>query len=231
MKKIGSWLSNVWYHSRYVILIGAFFAIVLIIGIIQICQNEDYDVQFVYAGPASLDETSGNEICVALSSVSGDADGDGKKNLFLHRYTVLSDEQLAQKKAEAEAEGDSIYYDYSLRTDAISSIGTLLATGEVSICFLDSYVYSIYSAQDAFLPLEEALGYLPDYAVDSYAVYLKDTDFGKYFTVFDLFPDDTLLCIRREPLLSGFQSQKKVDAAYQNSLETFQCIFSFHLSD
>lgn len=222
-------LENFWYHYKWVTIVAAFFAMLLIIGIVQMASREDYDTQVLYAGPAvTLANGSEKAINDAFRSLlKDDINGDGKKNLLFRSYAVISDEQLAEKQDEAAKDGDHVYYDTSLRKNAINEIGTLLATGEVSICLMDEYVYNIYKAQEAFVPLSEILGEKPEFARDDYTVYLKDTEFGSYFTAFSALPDDTLLCIRKKAMNVGITGSKTAEKAYQYSCELFKAIFEF----
>lgn len=227
-------LENFWYHYKWTTIVVAFFAVLLVVGIVQMVGREDYDTQILYAGPSVTLTQSGSEdainraFCQLLTS---DRNEDGKINLLFRSYAILSDEQLAEKQAAAAAEGDHVYYDTSLRQNSLSEIGTLLATGEVSVCLLDPYVYGIYQQQEAFVPLEEVLGYTPDFALDDCSVYLKDTDFGSYYTAFAALPDDTILCIRKKAYETGITSSKKLVEAYEYNCELFRAIFAFQPPD
>lgn len=227
-------LENFWYHYKWTTIVVLFFAVILVVGIVQMVGREDYDTQILYAGPSVTMIQSGSEdainraFCQLLTT---DRNEDGKINLLFRSFAVISDEQLAEKQEQAAAEGDHVYYDASLRREAISEIGTLLATGEVSICLMDPYVYGIYSEQEAFVPLEEVLGYVPDFALDDCSVYLKDTEFGSYFTAFSALPDDTLLCIRKKAYTTGITASKKQKEAYEYNCDLFRAIFAFQSPD
>lgn len=195
MKK---WLENFWYHYKWTVIVVTFFAAVAIIGIVQIATRTEYDVQIVYAGPSvTLTDSGANDrIASAFESLlTEDRDGDGEIHVLLNAMTILSDEQLAEKKEEAMKDShDHVAYDVSIRQNYFSNIRTLLLTGQVSICLFDPYVYGTYAAEDHFVPLADILGDLPENAVDEYAVRLKDLDFGKQFA-FSSLPDDTLICL------------------------------------
>lgn len=224
-------LENFWYHYKWTTIVVAFFVLLLGIGIVQMISKEDYDAQVLYAGPSVtlIEQGADDRISSAFSRLlSDDHNGDGKKNILLHSYTVISDEQLAERQEEAKKENDSVYYDPSLRKNAISNISSLMATGEVAICLFDPYVYGVFDDQEGFAPLSEILGYTPEGAQDEYTIRLKDTEFGSYFSCFDALPDDTLLCIRKEPYAMGFMSSKKqLQENYAYSCELFRAIMAF----
>lgn len=194
MKK---WLENYWYHHKWATIIVAFFAMIAVIGIVQMFTHTEYDAHIIYAGPAVTLTDSGADGRIAKafeSLLTKDRDGDGEIHVLLDAKTILSDEQLAEKKKEAAEQGDHVAYDVSIRQNYFSDISTLLLTGQVSICLFDPYVYGRYTAEDHFVPLSEVLDEIPAAAYDEYAVRLKDTDFGKQ-SAFSSLPDDTLICL------------------------------------
>lgn len=227
MEKFKKWLDNYWYHYKWHTIVVVFFVSVAIIGITQMASKESYDCNLLYAGPAILnkDQTEGIEDAFAAVMPS-DHNEDGKKSVFINRFTILSDEQIKEKQEEAEKENDALYYDPTQRTNVLSQIGTIFSVGEASICLMDEYVYNIYRSQDAFLSLEDLLGYKPEYARDSASVYLKDTPFGEYFDALDALPEDTILCIRKSAVFSD-KSKKQANAQYAFEKELFCAIIEF----
>lgn len=227
MEKFKKWFSNYWYHYKWVTLVTLFFVVVFGIGIYQMASKDTYDINVLYSGPAILnkDQTAGIENAF-VSILPNDHNDDKEKSILLNRFTILSEEQLAEKQAEAKAENDSVYYDPTSRTDTISQITTLFATGEVSVCLMDAYVYNIYLREGAFVSLEEMLGYVPEYARDNYSVCLADTPFGQYFDALKVLPEDTVLCFRKEAVFAG-GSKKKSNAQYEFDKSVFRAIFEF----
>lgn len=226
MQKIKKWLENYWYHYKWTTIITAFFVFVLGIGIFQMCTREDYDIDILYTGPAMLSTEEKRDLASAFASVMpSDYNDDGEKTVMINDITILSDEQIAEKEAEAKAESDQLYYDYSSREDAISRVGTLLTTGETVICLMDQYMYDKYKSDGAFVALEELLDSKPEYAIDDYSVYLMDTPFGQYFSACMALPSDTILCVRRSSVF--FTGKKSAEEQYQLSIETFKNLFTF----
>lgn len=227
MEKFKKWFDNYWYHYKWHTIVVIFFMTVAIIGITQMASKESYDCNLLYAGPAILNKDQTGGIEAAFSAVMpSDHNEDGKKTVFINRFTILSDEQIKKKQEEAEAENDALYYDPTQRTNVLSQIGTIFSVGEASICLVDEYVYNIYRSQDAFLPLEELLGYKPEYARDNASVYLKDTPFAEYFDALDVLPEDTILCIRKSAVFSD-KSKKKANEQYAFEQELFRAIIEF----
>ena len=140
--------------------------------------------------------------------------------------------KIDYKKREAEAKKQSIsenteyvfLYTAEDRNNALNNTNTLVATGEAIICLMDKYNYDILRNNNAFATLEEVLGYTPEFARDEYSVYLKDTDFGKYFeSAFELLPDDTIICIRQKVAVGG---GRDYDEIYKGHTALFKKIFS-----
>ncbi|MBQ8288057.1 MAG: hypothetical protein IJX76_04715 [Clostridia bacterium] len=223
MEKFKKWLSNYWYHYKWTTIVVLFFATVIAIGVYQMAAKNSYDTQIVYAGPVLLleeDHIEGvNDAFKAI--LPEDYNEDGVKNIQLHDFAILSDEQYAQKVEEA---GGSIAFDPSTRRNYISNITTLYSTGESSISLLDPYVYNIFFSQDAYVPLEEILGETPEYALDDYSVRLSDTPFGQYFDALDVLPEDTVLCFRKA---SEISTSGETKAQYAFDRKLFVAIFNF----
>lgn len=230
MRKFAKWLENYWYHYKWHTIVVAFLVLVLGIGVFQMATKEEYDIDILYTGPAVLSEQQASELATAFEAVMPeDFDGDGDKSAMIYDVTVLSDEQIAEKEAEAKAESDVLYYDYQNREEAISRVGTLLSTGETVICLMDDYMYQKFMAENAFVPLADLLGEAPEYALDEYSVRLMDTPFGQYFSACMALPGDTVLCIRRESVLAS-SSKKAAQAHYEFCVETFKNIFTFSVA-
>lgn len=227
MEKMKKWLSNYWYHYKWTTIVVLFFVTVIGIGIYQMAAKDTFDMNVLYAGPQILsgDHEKGIEDAF-VSILPKDYNEDDDKTVMLHNFTILSDEQLAQKQEEAAAEGDQVYFDPKTRSDYISSVTTLFATGETSICLMDPYVYNMYFMQNAFVPLKEVLGEKPAYARDDYSVKLADTPFGQYFEALKALPEDTVLCFRKSAVFAG-GSKKEAQAQYAFDRSVFQAIFRF----
>ena len=211
-------LENFWYHHKWKTIVIAFFAMVVLIGVVQIATRTEYDAQILYAGPSVnlLDSNADTRIAAAFGSLTDrDLDGDGEIHILINSKTVLSDEQLKEKQEAAQEEHDHVAYDPTLRQSTLTEIRTILLTGQVSICLLDPYVYQMYPASENFVPLSDLFSETPEGAVDDYAVRLKDTDFGKQIA-FSSLPGDTLICLHRQ-----VGSKKKAVESFEYSKELF----------
>ena len=229
MSKFIKTVDNIWYHHKWMIIIISVFLLVVIICTVQMCQKEEYDFQMMYAG--GIVTRSENENAIINAFMTMIPKDKNAKNGFLHSYAILSDDEIKQKKEEAALEGDSIFYDVSLRNDSIAEINTMLRVGEVSLCLISPYVYQVVSQTGKFVSLSETLGYVPDSAYDDFAVYIKKTDFGKYFDAFAVLPEDTLMCVFADSFVSEKFASSKIRAGYELSLDVFKNALSFKLGE
>lgn len=226
MQKIKKWLENYWYHYKWTTIVAVFLVLVIGIGAFQMCSKEHYDIDILYTGPAILSEDQKRDLASAFASIMpGEYNDDGKKTVMINDVTVLSDEQIAEKEAEAKAESDRLYYDYEARENAISQVTTLITTGETVICLMDDYMYQKYKSEEAFVPLAELLEEVPEKALDEYSVYLMDTPFGQHFSACMALPADTILCIRKSSVFAS--GNKSAEKQYQLNIETFKRLFTF----
>ena len=222
MEKALSKLDNLWYHHKWLIIISLFFIVVLIIGIVQMAGGEKTDIRIVYCGSAVLDAEQRDAMESAFEQVmSRDFDGDGKKNVRITALTVLSDKQIEEKKREAAADHDFLFYDPSSRTDTIMQLNSLLGSGETIICLLEDHVYENLRNEGAFAKLEGIVGYLPDKAADEYSIRIGDTDLGEYFTAFDSILPETRLCIRNMAVTAVIGNKNTTEKEYGYHKEMF----------
>ncbi len=227
MENFKKWLSNYWYHYKWVTIVVLFFATVFGIGIYQMASKATYDINVLYSGPILLNKDQTLGIEKAFSEIlPADFNEDGERSALVHRITILSDEQMEAKQEEAQKEDDTVYFDLKTRKDSISQVTTLFSTGEVTICLLDPYMYEMYNRQGAFLSLEEVLGEKPAYARDNNSVRLFDTPFGQYFDALKVLPEDTVLCVRKAPVFVG-ASKKSAEAQYNFDKSVFEALFRF----
>ncbi|MBQ5601541.1 MAG: hypothetical protein IIU77_01820 [Clostridia bacterium] len=60
-------------------------------------------------------------------------------------------------------------------------------------------------------------------------MYLKDTDFGKYFeSAFEILPDNTILCIRKK---ASVGVSRDFDDIYEYHLDLFKKVLSFKIPE
>lgn len=220
-------LDNFWFHNKWKVIIITFFAIVLIVGIVQIVGKTEPDATIVVAVPETVTPLQSAEIGSSLVSLMpGDLNGDGKKEIQILSYAVYSEDELEDAnhtETETEADGGWHYVptvNQSYNAEQYDEYTKYLLTGEATILFVSEYLYSNLIANDRVLPLSEVFGDdLPAVAAlmgDGYGVRLGDLDVYDYIDALKVMPEDTMVCILR-PYIWG-ASSKAEKYEYSKSL-------------
>lgn len=232
-------LDNFWYHYKWIVLIVALFALVVGVCSFQMFTKTQYDIYVMYAGPAVVPLQNAIYIENAFEDLSDvDFNNDGKVEACLRDLTVMSPDEIKAQSAALETENvknEGLMLNEQLvglqMSDAVKTFNQEIFGGDSVICLLSPYMYSTLpktdGISDAFMPLEEVLGYTPGGAYDECAVYLKSTDFGKYSAGLSALPDDTLLCVRRKSTMSFLKGERKTEKAHAYQLEKFKAVFEY----
>ncbi len=230
LRKIFKWLDNFWYHYKWVTLVTAFFTVTLLIIIIQMITKTNPDSNILYGGPAVLTANQTKEIENAFNALlPEDFNGDGEKITSLQAITLMTKEQIAKAEAEA-AENSSVFvYNPQSLENNKTSFSTQLFSGEYVICLIDPEQYKNAYKAGGFAPLSELFGEnnIPEYAYDDCALLLSETNFSKFFTAMSVFPDDTLICVRKMSSVSAIKGKSKAEREYNNQLRLFYSIIAF----
>lgn len=233
IKRIYKWVENYWYHYKWITLAVVFFVGIIAFMTISSLGGESYDLQVLYTGPRilALDQKDGIESAYS-QILFEDFDGDSKKNVLLSDVALYTDEQIQE---EYEGSGNASVYVITVNGNSMKDQESIfmqeIVSGESSICMLDPYWYERVKASYGFMTLEDALGYKPDYAADDYSVRLADTEFGQFFSVFDVLPEDTLLCFRNISTVSSFFNRSRTQKRYDYAKQVFRDIIEFEFPE
>jgi len=233
MKQILKWIENFWYHHKLAAVIIVFAVVFLIIATVQTVSKDNADINILYAGPFWLSSAEIRGIESAfIQTMSEDYNGDGKNLVVIKDIILLSDVQIEERIENAKAEGvTDLYINRNENLKLRNSLTTEIMGGESIICLLDPAWYEYVNAENGFMPLVEILGYKPANAIDDYGIYLKDTEFGQFFTAFQALPEDTILCMRRMTVLSMFKGTKKEEERYNWHVRMFADILNFKVKE
>lgn len=231
LRRAIKWLDNFWYHQKWIVIIVAFFAVTITICTVQMVTKVDDDVCILYAGPCEFSPNQTREIQSAFRSVMEDYNGDGEKQVEFVNLLLMTDEQLEEAIAAAQADGNVLLYNQQTINENKNKYTTQIFAGQTSICLLDPNWYGNVRDSGGFAKLSDVLGYTPENAVDEYAVRLVDTPFAQAFSALTLYPEDTLLCLRLKSTVTIFKSEKKQDAWYESQCKMFRSIMGFTLPE
>ncbi len=198
-------MKNLWYHSKFSIIVIAFVLLTVAICFYQCASKPAYDAYILYAGPwMECDKSPAiADINTALQTVMEDYDGNGEKNVAYKPLFLMTPEQVKEyDKLYEDNPQDKPNLNKLLIMQNEEQLDGELMSGYSQICFVDYSVYATMRASDCLVELTEFADILPENGYDNYAVRLADTDFGKYLPGVQDMPEDTLLCFRRNTLLS-----------------------------
>lgn len=201
------------YHKSTIIFV-AVTVVVFALLMAQVLSKTEPDVYMMYAGRFYIDPKAYDSIQEAMTERMGsDYNGDGKIHVEITNKTVKSYE--VNEKQEEE-NGEELYT--GDLAEELSIFRTEIAAGESIILFLDSFLYEDVADEGRLLPLEDALGYKPEGAIDDYGVYLKDTPFADACPEFESMLDNTVVCIKRRVMTVD-------EKTYKNNVEAFKKLF------
>lgn len=230
MKKILKWLDNFWYHNKWLVLIGGFFAVAVIIMTMQFFTRDGYDAMVLYTGPRIPNANQTLEIQNAFESVmTKEYDENGEKEVALSSLFLMTDEQLKDDRYLYDEAGNKLFINTGEMVTTKQQFTTQIFVGEAMICLLDPAWYELAAKKDAFVELSELTDVEFEDSYDECALYLHKTDFGEYFTAMDVFPEDTLICFRRMSSTSGLKNEKKEAQRYEYNKGLFCDIIEFSI--
>lgn len=220
-KKAWKWLDNFWYHHKWKTLILSFFAIVIIICTVQMCNKEEYDAHIIYAGPATVSLDDYKMVTAGFADLMpDDFNGDGVKIVDFTNIVYVPQEMAEEYREKG------LNFDPLRNAQAQTQFQTEMMNGQCLICLLDPDLYLATVDKGFFRPLSEVLEHVPDYAVDDYAIlaadlpYFRRTDCGKFF------PDDTVVCLRVKNSVYG-KTSKTWDDLYAFHEDFFRTIVTY----
>lgn len=212
-------IENFWYHNKFAVIVSAVFIIFITISLVQILTKPSPDANFLYMGHEKHAFYAEDDIQDSIAKVmKEDYNKDGKKYID---YIELVDAGVIN-----DTEGDfatgytSMYMHETVGQDFAAHI----IAGDSMIYLLDESYYKVAKDTNVLMPLSEALGYTPDFALNEYAVYLSDLDIS-YLPGFKELPDSILVCIRYPVTLTA--GKKKVEEREQCNLSVFRDMFSY----
>lgn len=219
------WLDNFWFYHKWKVIVSLAVVILVAIMCVQMCGNVSDDLTFMYSGSAYLTTVPNyNQLLGAFEEVMPeDYNGDGEKLVACAAMNIYSEEQIEERKKEVERGEAFAEVNTYINTQEYTAFNRLMQTGEYSLCLIEKWLYDTV-AKGVFCPLSETIGYQPDYAIDSYAVYFWDTEFAKANAdAFAAIPKETVLCLRMKNSLTGKGSEEQ----HRRSKETFAAIFNY----
>ena len=226
--EIDRW-GNLWYHHKWKVLIISVFAFIIGVAVVQFAGQQNPDVYVLYGGPLYITPNENQHFCDAVESLCPDYNGDGKTYVQLNDMVFMTENQLNELIALAEESDEDITYDRLSNAQVQERFTYEIFGGEASICILAEEQYEEVRGSGGFLTLAEIFGEdaIPEGAVDDCGVRLNETKFWKFFGTAEMFPEDTVIALRRVSTMSALTGKSRAEKQHAVSLDVFKNIMNY----
>ena len=217
-------VSNFFYHYKWHTVFVLFFVVVISIMVFQMCTKDSYDVKVMYAGPEVLADTESAAVEKALLEIANIDEKEPLEGAALYELTIMNDEEL---KEVYDDYGGSINPQVLQKNREIFTHQVL--SDEYFLLFLSPECYDIYRSNECLVPLsymgitEGTEAY--EYRNDEYSFLLSELDCSTFFTAFSVFPDDTVVCVKRINEMNPGDGEE----VQKNHIKIFKKMISFKL--
>lgn len=220
---------NFWYHHKWKVIMITVFGIIIGVAVAQFAGQQNPDVRILYGGPLYITPNENKAFCEAVETLCPDFNDDGKTYVQLNDMVFMTETQLNEMTALSKENGDDVAYDRLSNAQMQERFTYEIFGGEASICILAEEQYKEVSQSGGFMTLSEIFGEdnLPDGAIDEYGVRLSETKFWKFYGTEEMFPEDSVIAMRRVSTMSALTGKSKSEKLHANSLEVFKNIIEY----
>ena len=215
----GNFWDNIWYRYKWVIIISAILLVIATVLIVQIASKKDDDIKITYAGPVYIaDDETRNSLTSIFSVIAKDYNDDGELIININSNVILNSEQITEEDEEGRKPNAS---QVGQNQALLNTYMQQMQSGDFTIYLLDRGLYE-ESLKGVFVNLEEVTGMDIDDSIkyDEYSIYLKDTEFGKYYKGLNKLPNDTLVLVLQKTVFADGDD-------YNNSIEFLKELLAF----
>lgn len=193
--KKGNFWHNLWYRYKWHIIFLAAL-ILFTVPVIMWCsqgKKDQEDVLIYYVGPVQItDTTQHNSITNAFKELVKDYDGNGKAVVQVASSTLYANNQLVTEDGKPFTTTE-----IGKNSENINTFKNQLMSGEFAIILIDKSLYE-QEFKGQFCVLADLGVDAGGAEYDSNALYLKKTEFGKYYAGLSHLPDDTLIVVNQK---------------------------------
>lgn len=205
-------IENYWYHYKWQTLLGLFGLVVFSVCLVQCAGRETPDAMIMYAGNYKIADDYREK---SLESImKEDYNGDGKKSVDVFQLVI----NIVEKDGKYEI------FDPVSQSEEMQRVEIELATGDSVIYLLHPYIYEQYRGM--FRPLSEVLDEVPAYAVDDTGIPVSEL-ISYMQTTLNFYPENSILCLRRERTEDSLMSKKDDHEYYENNVKFFRDIVKY----
>ena len=222
----GSRLSNFWYHHKWKTIITASFAFIFITLAAQFVGKSNPDIKILYAGPLYFTPNQSQAVSISLSDLMEDYNGDGEKKIVFNDLVYMTAEQMLDAQEAALAMGEEFAVDRQSNAQTAEQFTYEIMAGDSLICLFAPDQYASVASAEAFVPLEEVFGYIPEGAVDGCGLRLSETKFYKYYSSVQIFGEDTVIALKKLTTINRMKGEK-MEEYHARHLDLFRKIGAF----
>ena len=181
-------IDNFWYHYKPQIIIGFFSVVLLVTCVVQFSLKRKPDVFIYYVGEGEITVEAAEKFRTDMEEIlEEDYNGDG------HKIVDYKEDVFIMYSVGSETENNSYVYNSTEQMNIVKRFNMELAMGDCVVYIMDSNLYK--ANKDYIVPLEDSLGYVPEFAYDDKGI--KVSDLPAYRTTgLAAFPENYVICIR-----------------------------------
>ena len=222
----GSRFVNFWYHHKWKVIITAAFAFILITLGAQFASKSTPDIKILYAGPLYFTPNQSSAVSVCLYDLMEDYNGDGEKKIAVNDLVYMTAQQMLDAQEAALAAGEEFAVNRQANAQTAEQFTYEIMAGDSLLCFLAPDQYRSVADVEAFVPLEEIFGYIPEGAVDDCGLRLCETKFYKYYNAVQIFGEDTIVALKKLTTINKMKGEE-MEVYHGHHMELFRSIGTF----
>ncbi|MBQ3178374.1 MAG: hypothetical protein IJB52_11200 [Clostridia bacterium] len=222
----GSRLSNFWYHHKWKVIIITAFAFIFVSLGTQFVGKSNPDIKILYAGPLYFTPNQSSAVSACMYDLMEDSNGDGEKKIAVNDLVYMTAQQMLDAEEAALAREEEFAVNRQSNAQTAEQFTYEIMAGDSLICFLAPDQYESVAAVEAFVPLEEIFGYIPEGAVDGCGLRLCETKFYKYYTAVQIFGEDTVIALKKLTTINKMKGEE-MELYHARHMDLFRKIGAF----
>lgn len=224
--KINKW-ENFWYHHKTKVIMIAAFTFMIGVAVVQCSSQTNPDVNLIYSGPDYITANMNRDFCDMLETFMPDYNEDGKKYAQLNDMVFKTQNQIEEFESEMAENGNEGAIDRLANSQMSERFTYEIFGSEASICLLAWDQYEMVASSGGFIRLDEMFDEIPEGAVDEYGILFSETKLYKFYDSAKIFPEDTVLAIRKLSTMSAITGVKKAEQLHENNRDMFIRMINF----
>ena len=224
-------LANFWHYNKAKILIGGAFFIILAISLVQLISRQNPDVSILYAGPDYITPNQCDSFCSLVESMMDDYNGDGRKYVLVEDLVFMSEDQIKDYIAAAQADNEDAAVDNMKNKDIEDRFSFEVFSGDAMLYILAEDQYNMVKDGGGFIRLDEIFDTTPDGAIDEYGIRFCETAFCRFFDEAKIFPADAVIALRGVPTASAITGKERAEKLHGYHEAVFRLIVGWEFPE